>query len=388
MALRARPSTACGCVAISIWPSMGSAICTPRVCPIEINYSPTLFNVHEIARAVDLAHELGAYSFYTGRTMYTGNAVKTWHRLAPTEEQYAEFFAILHAKTAEYQGRMRVHFHEMGLLEELRYRLHHPAALLIVLPNGLVKLINALPFVCGDLRRQSLDARSGQLPARLAGSARRAVRRGSCRRSRQDLGLAPMGLSVSAQPHPLPRQRRSPRPTTVCDRWPGPLPVLSLRRAPALSAGRSLGVRNRRRIRRTDFLERACRCRARGRRRRGLQRVLRFAHGHGPRLQPGRRAADVRRGYCGLASRPLPARWRSASTSPSATAGRSWYSPRSGRRGGDLLCGASDTLGLPRPGRDGDCAVVRAVDGAGQPLPADAGTSRGVRCGRRWCRAC
>jgi len=45
--------------------------------PIEINYSPTRFNVHEIAAAVDLAHELGAYSFYTGRTMYTGNTVKT-----------------------------------------------------------------------------------------------------------------------------------------------------------------------------------------------------------------------------------------------------------------------------------------------------------------------
>jgi hypothetical protein len=51
---------------------------------------------------------------------------------------------------------MRVYFHELGLLEELRYRLQHPAALLIVLPNGLVKLINALPFVCGDLRKQSL----------------------------------------------------------------------------------------------------------------------------------------------------------------------------------------------------------------------------------------
>ena len=44
----------------------------------------------------------------------------------------------------------------IGLLEELRYRLHHPAALLIVLPNGLVKLINALPFICGDLRREPL----------------------------------------------------------------------------------------------------------------------------------------------------------------------------------------------------------------------------------------
>ena len=88
--------------------------------------------------------------------MYTGNAVKAWHKLALSDEQYHEFFETLHRKTAEYHGRMRVHFHEMGLLEELRYRLQHPAALLIVLPNGLVKLINALPFVCGDLRRQSL----------------------------------------------------------------------------------------------------------------------------------------------------------------------------------------------------------------------------------------
>jgi len=124
--------------------------------PIEINYSPTRFNAHEIGAAVDLACELGAYSFYTGPTMYTGNAVKTWHLLELSEDQYATFFQVLHAKTEEYRGRMRVYFHEMGLLEELRYRLHHPAALLIVLPNGLVKLINALPFVCGDLRTQTL----------------------------------------------------------------------------------------------------------------------------------------------------------------------------------------------------------------------------------------
>ena len=125
--------------------------------PIEINFSPTHFNVEEISAAVDLAFELGAYSFYTGRTMYTGNAVKTWRRLTPSEPQYDAFFAVLHAKTEEYRGRMRVHFHESGLLEELRYRLQHPAALLIVLPNGLVKLINALPFICGDLRLQSLQ---------------------------------------------------------------------------------------------------------------------------------------------------------------------------------------------------------------------------------------
>jgi len=124
--------------------------------PIEINFSPTRFNIHEIAGVVDLAYELGAYSFYTGRTMYTGNAVKAWRHLEVADEDYETFFDTLRAKADEYKGRMRVYFHEAGLLEELRYRLEEPAALFIVLPNGLVKLINALPFVCGDLRTQSL----------------------------------------------------------------------------------------------------------------------------------------------------------------------------------------------------------------------------------------
>jgi MoaA/NifB/PqqE/SkfB family radical SAM enzyme len=124
--------------------------------PVEINFSPAKFNMNEIGAVVDLAHQLGAYSFYTGRTMYTGNAVKAWRHLQIEDDEYERFFDTLRQKAEEYRGRMRVYFHEAGLLEELRYRLKHPAALIIVLPNGLVKLINALPFVCGDLRRQTL----------------------------------------------------------------------------------------------------------------------------------------------------------------------------------------------------------------------------------------
>ena len=124
--------------------------------PIEINFSPTRFNIHEIGDVVDMAYDLGAYSFYTGRTMYTGNAVKAWRHLEVPDDEYEVFFDALRAKADEYKGRMRVYFHEAGLLEELRYRLTEPAALFIVLPNGLVKLINALPFICGDLRTQSI----------------------------------------------------------------------------------------------------------------------------------------------------------------------------------------------------------------------------------------
>lgn len=124
--------------------------------PIEINFVPAKFNIKEIGLAVDLAYELGAYSFYTGKIMYTGNAVKTWNITAPSEADYPEFFDTLRKKTDEYAGRMRVYFHEMGILEELKYRLKNPAALFIILPNGKVKLINALPFVCGNLRSESL----------------------------------------------------------------------------------------------------------------------------------------------------------------------------------------------------------------------------------------
>jgi MoaA/NifB/PqqE/SkfB family radical SAM enzyme len=123
---------------------------------IEVNFSPAAFNIHEAERIVDLAYELGAASFYSGKTMFTGNAVKAWRHLAVTEQDYEAYFRTLARKRDEYKGRMRVNYHEAGLLEELRYRLEHPAALLIILPNGLVKLINALPFICGDLRRQSL----------------------------------------------------------------------------------------------------------------------------------------------------------------------------------------------------------------------------------------
>ena len=123
---------------------------------IEVNFSPAAFNIHEAERIVDLAYELGAASFYSGKTMFTGNAVKAWRHLAVTEQDYEAYFRTLARKRDEYKGRMRVNYHEAGLLEELRYRLEHPAALLIILPNGLVKLINALPFICGDLRKQSL----------------------------------------------------------------------------------------------------------------------------------------------------------------------------------------------------------------------------------------
>ena len=106
---------------------------------------------------MDLAHESGAYSFYTGRTMYTGNAVKTWHawhRPRNSTRRSSRFYVRRPLSIAAGCACITT---KWGCWTNSATACINPAALLIVLPNGLVKLINALPFVCGDLRRQPLE---------------------------------------------------------------------------------------------------------------------------------------------------------------------------------------------------------------------------------------
>lgn len=123
----------------------------------EIVFVPTKFNIHEIGDAIDLAASLGCYGFYTGKIMRIGRAALNWSMLCPSPKEYENFFRVLEAKTAEYKGRMKVYYYPYDVIEELKYRLEYPAASFLVLPNGKVKLIGPLPFVCGDVRKQSLE---------------------------------------------------------------------------------------------------------------------------------------------------------------------------------------------------------------------------------------
>ena len=50
-------------------------------------------------------------------------------------------------------------------------RLESPQAMLLVVPNGKVKLLNALPFAPADLRRQTLQRRG--MPTATHGGRRR-----------------------------------------------------------------------------------------------------------------------------------------------------------------------------------------------------------------------
>lgn len=123
----------------------------------EIVFVPTKFNIHEIGDFIDLAYSIGAYGVYTGKIMRIGRAAKNWEILCSSNEQYEKFFALLQEKTTAYEGKMKICYYPYDVLEELEYRLESPSASLLVLPNGKVKLAGPLPFICGDLKQQSLS---------------------------------------------------------------------------------------------------------------------------------------------------------------------------------------------------------------------------------------
>ena len=122
----------------------------------EIVFVPTRFNIHEIGEAIDMAHDLGCYGFYTGKIMRIGRAALNWDKLNPTDEQYKTFFKTLDEKTKQYENKMKVYYYPYDVIQELKYRLEKPSASLLVVPNGNTKLIGPLPFICGNVKEQSL----------------------------------------------------------------------------------------------------------------------------------------------------------------------------------------------------------------------------------------
>lgn len=123
----------------------------------EIVFVPTKFNIHEIEKVIDIAYSLGVYGVYTGKIMRIGRAAKNWDILCPSSEEYERCFSVLNEKTNTYNGKMKVYYYPYDVVEELKYRLEHPSASLLILPNGKVKLIGPLPFICGDLKKHNLD---------------------------------------------------------------------------------------------------------------------------------------------------------------------------------------------------------------------------------------
>ena len=65
--------------------------------------------------------------------------------------------AALREHAASSGSAMELSIYPWDILTEMERRLESPQAMLLVVPNGRVKLLNALPFAPADLRRDTLD---------------------------------------------------------------------------------------------------------------------------------------------------------------------------------------------------------------------------------------
>jgi MoaA/NifB/PqqE/SkfB family radical SAM enzyme len=124
----------------------------------QLVFVPSRQNLHEIVHAYELAARLGCSAFVTGPMMRIGRAAMAWDRIACADTAWTHAVDALHKRAASPAGGPTLAIYPWDIVTEMERRLEHPQAMLLVVPNGKVKLLNALPFAPADLRRQTIAA--------------------------------------------------------------------------------------------------------------------------------------------------------------------------------------------------------------------------------------
>jgi len=124
--------------------------------PPQLVFVPNRFNVHEIVAAYELAIALGCSAFVTGPMMRIGRAAAAWDQIACSDEDWQRAVNALRDRAGKTDARIALSIYPWDIVTEMDRRLESPQAMLLVVPNGKVKLLNALPFAPADLRRDSI----------------------------------------------------------------------------------------------------------------------------------------------------------------------------------------------------------------------------------------
>ncbi len=130
---------------------------TERGLSPELVFVPNCFNIHETVATYELAVTLGCSAFVTGPMMRIGRAAADWERLACGDDAWEETVEALERRAASLDSETKLSIYPWDILTEMKRCLESPQAMLLVVPNGRVKLLNALPFSPADLRHDSME---------------------------------------------------------------------------------------------------------------------------------------------------------------------------------------------------------------------------------------
>ena len=120
-------------------------------------FVPNRLNVAEIVDAYELAATLGCSAFVTGPIMRIGRAAANFDALGCPDEMWRDAVARLRERADRHGGTPALSIYPWDIVTEIERRVASPQAMLLIVPNGKVKLLNALPFAPADLRRDSLE---------------------------------------------------------------------------------------------------------------------------------------------------------------------------------------------------------------------------------------
>lgn len=130
---------------------------TKRGLAPQFVFVPNRLNLHETVAAYDLAVQLGCDAFVTGPMMRIGRAAANWQQVACDADAWQKTVQMLNERARATNSKTRLSVYPWDVLTEMELRLDKPQAMLLVVPNGRVKLLNALPFSPADLRRDSIS---------------------------------------------------------------------------------------------------------------------------------------------------------------------------------------------------------------------------------------
>jgi MoaA/NifB/PqqE/SkfB family radical SAM enzyme len=124
--------------------------------PLEVTFAPTRINIHQAEAVIARAVELGAFRFNTGGLMHIGRAARLWQKIAPSAEATNSFRQVLAQQAHVLDGKLQICHDPFTVEAGLQQSLQTPPATLLVLPNGWVKIVAAVAYICADMRRATV----------------------------------------------------------------------------------------------------------------------------------------------------------------------------------------------------------------------------------------
>jgi MoaA/NifB/PqqE/SkfB family radical SAM enzyme len=123
--------------------------------PLVIAHSVHPDNVESLPTMIDLAAILGATRIVADEVMPVGRAWQSRESIRLTEEQRHFMAEVIYSKQQEYRNRMEV-LRTSDPANSFALNLASPCSVLLIRPNGDVKLDCVLPFVIGNVRHQKV----------------------------------------------------------------------------------------------------------------------------------------------------------------------------------------------------------------------------------------